>query len=104
MDSPTDERLPAKVETALFRVTQEGLTNIVKHAEATAIHLILVRRERSVVLTIDDNGRGFPQGQVSRGRLGLVGMRERIASINGSLEIESKRGAGTRLRIEIPLP
>jgi signal transduction histidine kinase len=103
MDRPSDERLPAKVETVLFRVTQEALTNIVKHAEAQAVRIIFARRERSLVLTIEDDGRGFSRARVPRGRLGLVGMRERIASVDGALEIESKSGAGTRLRIEIPL-
>jgi signal transduction histidine kinase len=103
MDHPPNERLPAKVETALFRVTQEALTNVVKHAQAETVHIIFARRERSVVLTIEDDGRGFSQARVRGGRLGLVGMRERIASLNGALEIESKHGTGTRLTIEIPL-
>jgi signal transduction histidine kinase len=103
MDRPSDERLPAKVETALFRVTQEALTNIVKHAEAQAVRIVFVRRERSLVLTIEDDGRGFSRARVPRGRLGLVGMRERIASVDGALDIESKPGTGTRLTIEIPL-
>jgi signal transduction histidine kinase len=102
-DLPTGERLPAKVETALFRITQEALTNVVKHAEAKTVQITLARRERSVVLTFEDDGRGFSRAQVPSGRLGLVGMRERIASVNGALEIESKRGAGTRLTVEIPL-
>jgi signal transduction histidine kinase len=102
-DLPTGERLPAKVETALFRITQEALTNVVKHAEAKTVQITLARRERSVVLTFEDDGRGFSPAQVPSGRLGLVGMRERIASVNGALEIESKRGAGTRLTVEIPL-
>lgn len=103
MDRPSDERLPAKVETALFRVTQEALTNIVKHAEAQAVRIIFARRERSLVLTIEDDGRGFSRARVPRGRLGLVGMRERIASVDGALDIQSKPGTGTRLTIEIPL-
>ena len=103
VDLPTGERLPAKVETALFRITQEALTNVVKHAEAKTVHITLARPERSVVLTVEDDGRGFSPAQVPSGRLGLVGMRERIASLNGALEIESKRGAGTRFTVEIPL-
>lgn len=103
MDHPPNERLPAKVETALFRVTQEALTNVVKHAQAETVHIIFARRERSLVLTIEDDGRGFSRARARGGQLGLVGMRERIASFNGALEIESKRGTGTRLTIEIPL-
>ena len=96
-------RLPPEVETALFRVTQEALTNVVKHAEASIVRLGFALREQSVVLTIEDDGRGFSRAQVPDGGFGLVGMRERIASLNGALDIESERGAGTRLTIEIPL-
>jgi signal transduction histidine kinase len=103
LDFPAGERLPARVETALFRVTQEALTNVVKHAEASIVRLSFGLREQSVVLTIEDDGRGFSRAQVPDGGFGLVGMRERIASLNGALDIESERGAGTRLKIEIPL-
>ena len=67
------------------------------------VQITLARRERSVVLTVEDDGRGFSPAQVPIGRLGLVGMSESIASVNGALEIDSKRGAGTRLTVEIPL-
>jgi signal transduction histidine kinase len=103
LDFPAGERLPARVETALFRVTQEALTNVVKHAEASVVRLGLGLREQSVVLTIEDDGRGFPAAQAANGGFGLVGMRERVASLSGALDIESQRGAGTRLTIEIPL-
>jgi signal transduction histidine kinase len=96
------ERLPARVETALFRITQEALTNVVKHADAKIVHITFSRQERSVVLTIDDDGCGFSRAQVPSDRFGLVGMRERTASVNGALDIESKRGTGTRLTVEIP--
>jgi len=82
--------------TTLFR-------SVVKHAEAKTVDVRLAYRERSVVLTIEDDGGGFSQVQVRGGGLGLVGMRERVASVNGALEIESKRGVGTRLTVEIPL-
>jgi signal transduction histidine kinase len=104
LDLPAGKRFPAKLETAVFRITQEALTNVVKHAEAKAVHIIFACRERSVVLTIEDDGRGFSPAQVAGGGLGLLGMRERVASVNGALDIESKRGAGTRLMVEIPLP
>ena len=86
-----------------FRITQEALTNVVKHAEANKVHVILTARERSLVLTVEDDGCGFSPTQAHGGGLGLVGMRERVASINGALDIESKRGTGTRLTVEIPL-
>jgi signal transduction histidine kinase len=103
LDPPAGARLPTKVETAIFRITQEALTNVVKHAEAKTVDVRLACRERSVVLTIEDDGDGFSQVQVRGGGLGLVGMRERVASVNGALDIESKRGVGTRLTVEIPL-
>jgi signal transduction histidine kinase len=103
LDLPAGARLPAKLETAVFRITQEALTNVVKHAEAKAVRIIFACRERSVVLTVEDDGRGFSREQVAGAGLGLVGMRERVASVNGAFDIESKRGAGTRLTVEIPL-
>ena len=103
VDIPHEKRLPARVETALFRITQEALTNVVKHAEANTVRIVFARRERSVVLSVDDDGRGFARGRVPGDGLGLVGMRERIASLKGAFEIESEPGAGTRLTVEIPL-
>jgi signal transduction histidine kinase len=103
VDLPANKRLPAKLETTVFRVTQEALTNVVKHAEAQTVRINLTCREQSVVLRVEDDGRGFSQAEVAGDGLGLVGMRERIASVNGALNIESKRGAGTRLTVEIPL-
>ena len=102
VDHANAERLPARVETALYRITQEALTNVVKHADAKTVRITFVRQERSVVLTIDDDGCGFSRAQVPGDGFGLVGMRERTASVNGTLDIESKPGAGTRLMVEIP--
>ena len=67
------------------------------------MHISFTCRKRSVVLAIEDDGRGFARAQGARDGLGLVGMHERVASVGGELEIESKRGAGTRLTVEIPL-
>jgi signal transduction histidine kinase len=103
LDFPAGERLPPKVETALFRVTQEALTNVVKHAGATGVHVSLGQRERFVVLRVRDDGCGFSEGPGAGGRFGLVGMRERIASVNGALDIESDRGAGTQVTVRIPI-
>jgi signal transduction histidine kinase len=103
IDLPADTRLPAKLETAVFRVTQEALTNVVKHAAAKTVRITLARRERSVVLAIEDDGVGVSETRTDDGGFGLVGMHERVASLNGSLEIASTGGSGTRLSIEIPL-
>ena len=104
VDLPAGTRLPAKLETTIFRVTQEALTNVVKHADAETVRITLARRERSVVLAVEDDGRGFSRAQLPGDGFGLVGMRERVASVNGAVEIESRRGAGTRLKVEIPVP
>jgi signal transduction histidine kinase len=104
IDLPADTRLPAKLETAIFRITQEALTNVVKHADARTVRVTLVCRERSVALTVEDDGRGISQVRGADGGFGLIGIRERVASVNGALDIESKSGAGTRLAIELPLP
>lgn len=103
IDLPVGLRLSAELETALFRITQEALTNVVKHADAKSARIILTRRERSVLLVVEDDGRGFSPVQSTSGGFGLVGIRERVTSVQGALDIESKCGAGTRLSIEIPL-
>lgn len=103
VDLPAGTRMPPKLETAVFRITQEALTNVVKHAQAKTVHITLTCRDRSLVLVVADDGRGFSRAQIPGGGFGLVGMRERVASVNGALDIESKRGVGTRLTVEIPL-
>jgi signal transduction histidine kinase len=103
IELPAGTRLPSKLETTIFRITQEALTNVVKHAEATTVRVAFAYRERSVVLTVEDDGRGFSDESGTAHGFGLVGMRERVASVNGALDIESTRGAGTRLAVELPL-
>jgi signal transduction histidine kinase len=96
-------RLPSDVETALYRVVQESLTNIVKHANARNISLSLVRRESIVAVVIEDDGTGFDQRAVRAEGVGLLGMRERLALLDGRLEVESRPGAGTTVVAEVPL-
>jgi signal transduction histidine kinase len=96
------ERLPSDVETTLYRITQEALTNVVKHAQARHVSIVLTRRDGSVSAVIEDDGRGFGTGNDSSG-LGLIGMRERIALVDGRLEVESAPGSGTTLSIEVPI-
>src|SRR5579884_889802 len=98
-----DARLPSEVETALYRVVQESLTNIVKHAAAGRISISLARRDSGVVAVIEDDGAGFDQRTVRDGGVGLLGMRERLALLDGRLEIESRPGAGTTVVAEVPL-
>jgi signal transduction histidine kinase len=97
-------RLPSEVETALYRIVQESLTNIVKHARAGRVSILLTRKNRSVTAVIEDDGRGFEPGDQTGPGLGLVGMRERVVLLGGRLEIESAPGAGTTLVVEVPLP
>jgi len=67
------------------------------------VRIILASRERSVALEVEDDGCGFSETHTLEGGFGLVGMRERVASLNGSLAVESKPGAGTRITVEIPV-
>jgi two-component system, NarL family, sensor histidine kinase DevS len=98
-----ETRLPSEVETALYRVVQESLTNVVKHAQARNVSVSLARRESVVVAVIEDDGAGFQPAAAREGGVGLLGMRERLALLDGRLEIESRPGAGTTLVAEVPL-
>jgi signal transduction histidine kinase len=102
LESRIRERLPTDVETALYRIVQEALTNIVKHARASAVSIVLAPKDSAVTALIEDDGRGFtPDG--SGAGLGLLGMGERLALLGGRLKIESSHGAGTTIVAEVPL-
>jgi signal transduction histidine kinase len=96
------ERLPSDVETVLYRLVQEALTNVVKHAQAEHVSIVLRRKEGAVSAVIEDDGRGFADGQ-GEGGLGLVGMRERVALVSGRFRIESSQNAGTTIAVEVPV-
>jgi signal transduction histidine kinase len=98
-----DDRLPSDVETVLYRIVQEALTNVVKHAQAEHVSIVLQRKGSAVTAVIEDDGRGFAGGHQRDGGLGLVGMKERVELVNGRLEIESAEGAGTTLVVEVPV-
>jgi signal transduction histidine kinase len=98
-----DERLPNEAETALYRIVQESLTNVVKHARARRVSILLTRTNGAVKAVIEDDGRGFDPEQAADGGFGLVGMRERLALLGGRLEIESARDAGTTVAAEVPV-
>jgi signal transduction histidine kinase len=103
-----NRRLPSRVETALYRIAQEALTNVVRHAQAHNVGVLLEVRDTSVVLIVEDDGRGFDVSQVMgshvhEGNLGLYGMRERAALLGGTLTIESALGEGTSVFAQIPL-
>ena len=102
-------RLPGEVEIAIYRVTQEALSNVAKHAAASHVAVLLEKRNGSVVVVIEDDGQGFDAEAVfrsngsARPHLGLFGMQERAELLGGRLTIESERGKGTTVFVEIPL-
>lgn len=106
------DRLPVEIATCLYRVVQEALTNIAKHAEARTVSIIAEVRDGVVRAVIEDDGQGMnvdlPADSVlrdedGRTRLGLIGMRERLAALGGTLTVESTEGVGTTLFVEVPL-
>ncbi|HIE25171.1 MAG TPA: hypothetical protein EYP74_04140 [Anaerolineales bacterium] len=107
-DAPKDQqlsKLPSEVAVNLFRVAQETLGNISKHAQATAVKIQLLGDENHLQLSIHDNGRGFERpptlnGLPAQNHFGLVGMRERIELIGGNWSLESTPGEGTRVQVE----
>jgi PAS domain S-box-containing protein len=96
-------RLPDATETALYRVVQEALTNVLKHAKARRVSVVLQCSLGHASVVIEDNGVGFEvESLADKGRLGLLGMRERLALVSGTLTIESKTGGGTTVIARIP--
>jgi signal transduction histidine kinase len=98
-----DDRLPEEVETVLYRIVQEALTNIVKHAQASRVSIVVTQKPGAVGAVIEDDGRGFDPDQSVDGGIGLIGMRERVALLDGSMTIETAPGKGTTLVIEVPV-
>lgn len=96
------DRLPPEVETNLYRITQEALNNVQKHAEACKVCVLLERRDGKVTLIVEDDGKGFDPDEQGGGCMGLINMRERAALINGQLEIESAPGAGATIFVRVP--
>jgi two-component system sensor histidine kinase UhpB len=101
------ERLSPQVETAIFRIAQEALNNIAKHAQARNARVSLGMKDSRLTLMIEDDGRGFDVDEVLRSteerHLGLFGIEERVALLGGTFNIESQPGHGTRLRVQVPL-
>jgi signal transduction histidine kinase len=98
-----ENRLPPDVETALYRIVQESLTNVVKHARAGHVSVVLTQKNGSISVVVEDDGVGFEPARARDGGLGLVGMRERIGILGGSVTVESRPGAGTTFVAEVPL-
>jgi signal transduction histidine kinase len=97
------ERLPPEVETALYRIVQEALTNVAKHARATTVSVLVTFENGCATLVIEDDGVGFSPDTPADG-LGLLGMRERVNLLGGRLTVESRPGAGTSIVAEVPVP
>src|SRR5262249_4016348 len=99
-----DERLPPELETACFRVAQEALTNMARHAKAHRVRIVLRRQEQELRLIVADDGAGFDvaeaRSRASRGQsLGLLGMQERALLTGGEVEVVSSPGRGTEVRV-----
>ena len=97
-----EEQLSSEIVTALYRIVQEALTNVVKHARARHVSVLLTSKNGAVVAVIEDDGRGFDPTAASDG-FGIQGMRERVELVNGRLRIESGPESGTTLVVEVPL-
>ncbi len=113
--SGIEERLPPELETVLYRVVQEALTNVAKHAQATRVTISLERHDHTIALRVADNGRGLEfarrdgvldlsRDRIPSGHLGLFGMQERVSLVGGTLRLSSQPGQGTTVLVELPLP
>jgi PAS domain S-box-containing protein len=103
------DRLGSEKEIALYRIVQEALTNAAKHSGADEVFVNLIRRDAEIVLTVEDNGKGFDYDRVGKipqstdSPLGITIMRERATQFGGSFRIESQPGKGTQVMVEIPI-
>jgi len=104
VDVDEELELQEPYATAVFRIVQESLANVGKHAQATEVNVLVARTPRAVVLEVSDNGRGFAtDAPRKRHSLGLMGLRERAQLLKGSVSIESQLGKGTRVQVRIPV-
>ncbi|MDO9066528.1 MAG: ATP-binding protein, partial [Chloroflexota bacterium] len=97
-----------RVETVLFRIAQEAMTNTAKHAQARHLRLLLTLGDDAATLSVEDDGRGFDPATVLDSRYhrpawGLLGIQERMALVGGSFDLWSKPGAGARVSVRVPL-
>jgi len=100
-----EERLPPAVETALFRAVQEALTNVAKHADADRVRIAVTSSPEALEVRVEDDGRGFDVEEALRGEgagLGLLGMRERMGLLEGSVDVASRPGEGTCVTLRVP--
>ena len=97
-----DKRADHCVETCIYRIIQESLTNVVKHAEADTVYILLEMRQEKIRGIIEDNGKGFELGKISRERLGIYGMEERAHLLGGTLKVDAESGQGTMVSFTMP--
>ncbi len=100
------QRLPSRIEVPLFRIAQEAITNMIRHAKASHASVVILRQIHEITMLVEDNGQGFDLAMVKdKGDqcLGLMGMKERVNLLGGSFVIESAPGEGTTIRVRIPL-
>ncbi|HET9112184.1 MAG TPA: sensor histidine kinase, partial [Ktedonobacterales bacterium] len=95
--------LPTRIEIGIYRIAQEALTNVTRHAQATRAHLELTMTPEKLRCVIDDNGRGFDPASIPSDRYGVRGMSERARLLGGELRVASAPGEGTRIEVIIPL-
>jgi signal transduction histidine kinase len=99
-----DERLNSNAETVIFRVLQELISNIIKHAQANEITIQLIREKNEFTLMVEDNGKGFDLEKAgSQDGIGLKNIRSRVEYLNGSVSFDSAPGKGTTIVVEIPV-
>ena len=99
-----EKRLPEDIETALYRIVQESLTNVALHAQAARVDVLLNLRDHQMITIVEDDGIGFtPTAPTIDSHLGLFGMTERVEMLGGQLTIESAPGKGTTIRVEVPV-
>jgi signal transduction histidine kinase len=96
-----DQRYPASVEAAAYFIAAEALTNVAKYAHASSAHVTAIPSDACLLLTVEDDGVG---GATPSAGSGLSGLRDRASALDGTLTVDSPRGAGTRIRAELPLP
>ncbi|MEW6033362.1 MAG: cache domain-containing protein [Chloroflexota bacterium] len=102
-----DKRLPSQLETTLFRIIQEAVTNIARHAEAENAVIAVDFQDSTVTVEVEDDGKGFDTGRARDAAdrtFGLLGMQERVSLLGGEMRVDSHPGSGTRITVSIPLP
>jgi signal transduction histidine kinase len=93
------------METVLFRIVQEALTNVIRHSQASAVDVRLAQEDGTLVLRVADNGRGFDAVALAQGKgFGLRGMQERVHILGGELQVQTEPGTGTVIQVRVPMP